>query len=297
MSEDIRVDRERILRLVDEETQNARNSDGAKDFDQQDHLQLKANGTLRQLIGAARNDGEDGDLIPLLLTAIPNFITGPYVEFDDFDVFDSTATTGRWIVTQATAGTGARIDGHGGILQLDSDSSTADQGIQAQRTTETIKLAAGKKVVFAARAKVTDLANNAQIFLGLGIKDTTFMAAGVVSASDYIGFFQDVNVIAGTGDYTASTLAFGLYDGVTLEEVKAAAPMVEDTYFICGFIVDGVTTATPFTVTSAGVVSLGTAITIADPPDTELSVTFVCQSEGTVDPIMLVDWYYLFATR
>lgn len=294
MSENIYLDRERIGRIVDEETNDNRNSDGAKDFDQQDYLEVKANGSLRQLFCNAKNDGEDGDLIPLILTAIPNFITGPYVEFDDFASFDADDD---WVVTNATAGTADLIDGAGGLLQLDSASSTADQGVQVQRKVETVKLAAGKKVVFAAKAKVTDLANNAQIYIGLGVLDTTFMASGVVSASDYIGFFQDVNVIAGTGDYTASTLAFGLYDGGTLEEVKAAAPMVEDTFFIVGFVVDGVTTATPFTVTSAGVVTLGTAITIADPPDTEMAVTFVCQSEGTVDPIMVVDWYYLFSTR
>lgn len=201
-------------------------------------------------------------------------------EFDTFTAFDADDD---YVVTQATAGTADVIDGDGGLLQLDSNSTTADQGIQVQHKTETFKLEAGKTIWFEARVKVVDTLTKCQFFAGLANLDTTLIASGEISATDYVGFLSDATKM---GSASAGKWDFELYDGVTAEAVSNAVTPAEDTWVRIGFKIEGVTTATPYVNGVAG-----TAITIADAPDTEMAVSFVCQTEGLNDPILTVDWY------
>ncbi len=216
--------------------------------------------------------------------------------FDDFLDFDSTATTGNWVVTQATAGTAARIDGAGGILQLDCNSTTADQGIQAQRISETFKIEAGKDIWFQTRLYVTDTVDKVQLFAGLSVLDTTIFASGEISASDYLGFLLDATKQAGAD---AGKVDLEIKKtGQTAELVSNVKLLVDATYVLLGFhlywgtdgttcymqaYVDGVPTGDPETVTNY--------------PATEMTVSFACLSEGTNDPIALVDYVKVIAER
>lgn len=222
-----------------------------------------------------------GDKVPDLLNA--------YVEFDDFDNFDNTATTGRWVTTQATAGTTARIDGAGGLLELDSNSATQGQGVQIQRTKETFLPAAGKNILFETRLKVTDTVGGVQFFAGLSVLDTTIIASNAMSASNFIGYvLDDAKQTANAG-----APSFGVDSTAGAAELTAAAvTLVEDTWIRLGFLLEGITKLTPII---NGVP--GTAVTVTNCPVTEMAPSFVCQTNGTVDPILLVDWFYCIQVR
>lgn len=210
-----------------------------------------------------------------------------YAECDDFAAFDADDD---YVVTQATAGTADVIDGKGGLLQLDSNSTTADQGIQVQRKIETFLPAAGKNLLFECRVKVTDTIDKVQFFAGLSILDTSIFASGEVSASNYIGFVLDATEQGGSN---AGKPSLELNSTAGSEEKQsAAATLAEDTYIRLGFYLEGITSVTPIV---NGVP--GTRIDITNCPITELSPSFACQSEGTNDPIAVFDWYYCVQLR
>ena len=210
-----------------------------------------------------------------------------YFDSDDFSDFD---TTDEWTLTQATAGTGAVVAGAGGLLALDSASSTADQGVQVQRNASCILPAAGKPIIYECRFKVTDLANNCQLFLGLSDIDTTILAAGDLASSDCVGFVSDTATIAAT----AGSLDLFSVKATVEGQVVAPHTMVEDTFFTIGFYVDGLTAVTPLLNGEPGtpLTTGGTHI-----PVLPMAPSFACLSEGTVDPILTVDWYYLLQVR
>jgi hypothetical protein len=199
-----------------------------------------------------------------------------FLNGDDYDETDG------WTETQATTGTGAIINEPGGILQLDSNSGTADQGIQAQHKNLPWLLAASKDLWFETRLKVTDTVVSVQLFAGLNITDGTIIATGVPSSADYIGFVLDA------GDAAASAVSLELNSSAGSEEKSAGVKtLIEDTYVRLGFHVSGVSTATPYVDGVAG-----TAITISSAPAVQMALSFVCQSEGvsSADPILRVDW-------
>lgn len=211
-----------------------------------------------------------------------------YIEGSDFASFDADDD---WVATQAGgAGTADVVDGVGGMLQLDSASSSADQGIQVQHKTETILPATDKDIIFECRFKITDTSATAQIFAGLSVLDTSLFASGLNSSTNHIGFEADFNDIAAA----AESLNFATEKGGVRGEVAAAHTMVEDTFFIVGFYVDSLNSVTPLVNGLAGTPVETGSTTL---PVTELAASFLCQSEGSSDPIMLLDWYYTIQVR
>jgi hypothetical protein len=205
-----------------------------------------------------------------------------YLESDHFSSFDADDD---YVVTQATAGTADVIDGAGGILQLDSNSATADQGIQVQHKTETFLPAADKHIIFECRCKVTDTIAGVQFFAGLSILDTTMFVSGENSSTDHVGFEANATTQAAT----SGRLDLVHEDGGTRTSQSTVHTLAEDTYVVLGFFVDGISRIVPLINGVAG-----TAVTpSATWTPTEMAATFVCQEEGgSVDPIMSLDWYY-----
>lgn len=223
-----------------------------------------------------------GDRVPDLLNA--------YVECDDFRNFNDAATDGDWVTTQATAGTADVIDGFGGLLQLDCNSATANQGIQVQQRAETFLPAAGKDLLFECRLKVTDTIDKVQLFAGLSVLDTSLFANGEMTSANYIGFILDATEQAGSN---AGKPALQLDSTAGNEEkLSAIAPLTEDTFIRLGFFLSGASRLTPIV---NGVPGL--PLDITNCPATELAVSFACLSEGTNDPITTVDWYYAIQIR
>jgi len=210
-----------------------------------------------------------------------------YLEADDFTSFDAGDD---YVVSQATAGTADVIDGAGGILELDSNSATADQGIQVQHKTETFLPAADKHIIFECRCKVTDTIGGVQFFAGLSTLDTSIFAAGENSTDDHVGFEANATTQAAT----AGRLDLVHEDGGTRTSQSTAHTLVEDTYVILGFFIDGISRIVPLVNGVAG-----TAVTpSATWTPTELAASFVCQEEGgSVDPIVSLDWYYCIQIR
>jgi len=217
-----------------------------------------------------------------------------YLYFNDFNREGTGGAPEEWVETQAgSAGTAAIIDGAGGILELDSDSTTADQGIQIQQVKEQWKLQPGSIFAFEAKVAVVDTPDKAQFFCGLAVTDTSVFAAGENSTTDHIGFEMGATSLAANGgkaqfvsekDGTRTTVS-NVHTWDTTGTDLSTCEFVR-----LGFYYDG-TTVTPYV---NGVAQ--TKVTTNIPDDEELTLTFVCQSEGTNSPTAYVDWVKVFST-
>lgn len=199
---------------------------------------------------------------------------------DDFVSFNDESP---WIVTNATSGTAILADAKGGVLDLDSAAAVDGQGVQIQYGGATGAASfvpnANAKIYFEARVKVTDIgtsgSDTCDLFVGLAEVDTTVVASGANSTDNHIGFehVDDDGAVdfhsEKAGSRSSSSAVHTLSDG---------------TYVKLGILVDGVSKITPFVNGVAG-----TAIT-TNVPIVALTPTLVCQSAGTTDPIMSVDF-------
>ena len=87
--------------------------------------------------------------------------------FNDFVGY----VAGDWTVTETGSATQANADGDGGLLLITNASSDDDASFQ-QIVKEFITPAAGKKIWFTSRVKVSD-ATQSDFIVGLHITDTT----------------------------------------------------------------------------------------------------------------------------
>ena len=302
MAETFSIDPNEIVRVVDPGTRAEIETAGRIDKDKQDHLKITGNGTNRVINIKANNDtsgvadvmchitgkgdgglnaGSDTDMFRtcpwLRAVSDPAFAV---TFFDDFMAFDDTDD---WIATTATTGTTACVAGFGGIIEMDSGAITQGQGEQIQLTTPSFLPAAGNTLWFEARLKVTDTITKVQMFAGLSDIDTEIITSNDVGASDYIGWLLDDS--QQTADESTPYLSLNSAAGSEEFGTANTTAMVEDTYIRLGFILDGITTLTPYLNGTAG-----TAITVSSIPLIPLTPSFVCQTNGTNDPIMSVDW-------
>ena len=198
-----------------------------------------------------------------------------YVLFEDFDNIQA-ATLAGWTATQSSAGTWALSDAAGGVALADAASSTATQGINVQKIGECFLPAADKDIWYETRIKVADTYNKAELFIGLSITDTTIIAASANSSTNHIGWqcVTDDGVLLFTAEKGGT--------GAT----RAAATIAEDTWIKLGFHVNGVTSIDQY----INGVKTGTANVTANITVAEITPSFVCQSGGTNDPILHVDY-------
>jgi len=192
--------------------------------------------------------------------------------------YDPEATNGEYVLTQATTGTAAISTAAPGVLELDSNSTTATQGAQIQRVKSCFLPAAGKSIWAEFKFKIVDTFDKAEIFVGLSEIDTTIIASSAVSPSNFIGW-QCV-----TDD---GVLLFAS-EKATVGTTQACATIAEDTYIRLGFFYDGV--ADELTQFGKGV-RTGRAIATANIPKVALFPSFVAQSGGTNDPVMHIAGY------
>ncbi len=197
---------------------------------------------------------------------------------DDFLDFDADSKS--WVLTQATAGTGA-LDtaAKGGVLLLDCNSTTNNQGVQIQMGgavgASSFIASANSKIYYEARVKVADIGSTTvQIFAGLAEVDTSVFASAANSTANHVGF-EAINT---------TSLSYVHEKAGTRVSDTSAGTIADDTYIKVGFLIDGLTSITPFVDGVAG-----TAQT-ASIPIVALTPTFVCHSSGTTDPILHVDW-------
>jgi hypothetical protein len=196
---------------------------------------------------------------------------------DEFLTFDDE---NKWVLTQATAGTAA-LDAaaKGGVLLLDCNSTTNNQGVQIQlggaAGASSFIASAASKIYFEARVKIADIGSTTcQMFVGLAIVDTSVLASAANSTANHIGF-EAIN-----------TTAMGIHSEKAGSRSSTASvhTLVDDDYVKLGFVVDGLTKITPYVNDVAQ-----TAIT-DNIPIVGMTPTVVCHSSGTTDPIVHVDW-------
>ena len=221
----------------------------------------------------------DCPLLPMLIDP-----TVGYVFFEDFIKMsgDATATTNLdgWTVTQAVTGAVDISDtAQGGVLLMDSNSTTAAQGVQIQYTEGTLPFipVAGQDIWFECRVKVVDTYDKCEFFAGLSAADTSIIAGSDMTSANHIGFecHTDDGVVL-----------FGAEKAGTEATPVASNTLAEDTWVRLGFKVNGVTNVSHY----VDGVLIGTSILTANIPIVGLTPSFVCQSGGTNDPILHIDW-------
>jgi len=211
-----------------------------------------------------------------------------YVFMEDFLSFPAITdgdppTLAGWTCAQATIGGIAIKAGAGGILEMDSESATGGQGIQMQQTVAPFLCAANKDIWFETRVRVDDTYDKIQFFAGLAKIDTTLSAAGDFdTGSDYIGFGVETTLAGVTSFYICKDAA------ELSDSMGTAGTLGEDTWIRLGFHIDGTTGIHAFI---DGVeVALTNVVYTGIPTTDALSVSFVCQSDGTNDPLLDIDW-------
>ena len=213
--------------------------------------------------------------------------TDPSVGFSFFEDFtgpmqgDATGTTNLdgWTITQATAGA-VSLDATnpGGVLLIDSASTTTAQGVNAQATESLVFVpAANKDIWFEARWKIVDTYDKAEIFVGLSATDTSIIAGADMTAANHIGWECH------TDD---GVLLFGAEKAGTEATPVSSNTIAEATYVRTGFKINGITEV-EFWVDGAK--NSSTHVT-ANIPIVSMCPSFVCHSGGTNDPIMHLDW-------
>ena len=201
---------------------------------------------------------------------------------DDFLSFDDASV--RWLLTQASAGTAAcDVAAKGGVLLLDSASSTNNQGAQLQlggaAAASSFIASATSKIYYEARVKLIDIGSTTvQFFAGLSEIDSTLFASAANSSANHVGA-EAIN-----------TTALGVHSEKAGSRSSSASvhTIADGTYFKIGFVIDGVSKVTPFVNGEAK-----TAIT-TNVPIVELTPSFVCHSSGTTDPILHIDWVAVY---
>lgn len=218
-----------------------------------------------------------------LVSAVPGEYDGEFGYFDDF----GNDSAGAWVDTQATSGTIVQSDYLTGSVLMDAGATTADQGIQRQSEGETILPAAGRIIRYEARVKPTNLSN--QFFIGLAVEDTTVIAAGENSTANHIGWELGATDIASDG-----TQLYGYAEKAGTRNVArgiASGVLTSGSWVNVGFRVIG-TSKIEWIVNN--VIVDETTITSSNIPVTEMTPTLVCQSEGTTQPTLEVDYIRCF---
>jgi hypothetical protein len=204
---------------------------------------------------------------------------------EGFASYNAAATTGDYLLTQATAGTAAISTTMPGVLSIDSGSTTVTQGANVQRLKAGFVPAANKSIWAEFRVKFTGVgALNVETFIGLAASDTTIIAASAVSTNNRIGWSSvtDDGVLLLDSDKAGT--------GTT----AAATTIVSDTWVRLGFVYDGAADTVQQYING---VATGSAIATANIPKVVLYPSFVCQSGGSDQPVLHVGGYRIFQLR
>lgn len=203
---------------------------------------------------------------------------------EQWQSYDPEATNGDYVLTQATAGTGAISTAAPGVLELDCNSTTQGQGVTLQRVKSAFIPAAGKHIWFECKLKVVDTFDKVQLFAGLSEIDTSLIAAGANSSANHIGW--EIATL-GAGALTFAGEKAGARGTAT------SVSIAEATYIRLGFYVNGVTSIQQY----INGVATGSPLATANVPIVALYPSFVCQTDDTNDPILHLMGYRVFQLR
>ena len=233
------------------------------------------NGVLNFHDATLDSTGRNGVWADCPLPVIMSNPTIAHVIFEDFNNIQA-ATLAGWTATQASAGTWALGDGAGGVALADSGSVTVTQGINVQKLGECLTPVADKDIWYETRIKVVDTYDKAELFIGLSETDTAILDTSANESESHIGW----QCVTDDGVLLFSS------EKATAGTTKASNTIAEDTWVKLGFHVKGVTSIDHY----VDGVKQSTGHVTANIPIVDMTPTFVCQSGGTNDPILHVDY-------
>jgi len=205
-----------------------------------------------------------------------------------WSTFDTTSSTGDYVSTAATSGTAAIDTAAPGVLKIDSGATTAAQGINLQQKKAVIIPAANKSIwaeFYIKLTATTPPVTKAQLYVGLAASDTTIIASGSQSTQNRIGWQIE------TGGLLVTTFTA---DKAGVATTKTGPTLVDATLIRLGFVYDGVADTLQQYVNGA---TSGTAVATADIAKLAMYPSFVCQSDGTDEPILYSYGYRIFQLR
>lgn len=234
---------------------------------------------------------------PLLSTAYPNSLwtdcplqeyahdpmIGMYLN-ESFVSYNAAATTGDYLLTAATSGTGAISTVYPGALALDAGATTANQGPQIQRLKAAFLPASGKDLWFEANIRMTT-GIISQLFIGLAASDTTIIASGAMTTNNRIGWTS----------VTADGVLLFDCDKAGTNTTKTATSVSTSAWVRLGFKYDG--TADTVQQYINGVATGAAVATTYIPKAAVIYPSFVCQAAGTGQPVMNIGGYRVFQLR
>lgn len=207
---------------------------------------------------------------------------------EDFASYNAAATTGDYTLTQATSGTAVISTAYPGTLTIDSGATTDNQGVNLQRLKSMWIPAANKSIwaeFFISLTATTPPVTKTQLFVGLAASDTTIIASGAITTNNRIGW----KILDGGLLVTTFTC-----DKAGTEATKTGPTLVAATPIRLGFVYDGVADTIQQYVNG---VATGTVVATASVPKLAMYPSFVCQSDGTDEPILNVHGYRIFQLR
>ncbi len=211
-----------------------------------------------------------------------------YVYFEDFLDFQTITnadppTVDGFTCTQGgnTKGILAILAGIGGILQVDSESTTQHEGLHVQQNIANYLCAASKDIWYEIKFRVVDTYDKAELFVGLAKIDGTLIKSDgdLDTGSDYVGFGIETTGVGVVKFYECKDAAELSDTVVTIEE---------NTWIRMGFKVTGITGIQAFI--NGVEVTLTNVIASGIPTTDALTTTLVCQTDATNDPRLEVDW-------
>jgi hypothetical protein len=220
--------------------------------------------------------GYIGHLSGMINARIPSDV---YIDVDDMNAQPISYT-----MTQATTGTWSLDESaENGVLLLDCNSTTEAQGIQAQKALASFKPKDGRIIWYETKIMVDGISNlNAELFIGLAAIDTTVIAASAVSTANHIAFTS----VTDNGILLANSSKASTGSTATALTIKSG------TWYTLGFKVTNLDMVS-FYVNGSNVASFATA----NIPIVGLAPTFVCQSGGTDQPVLHIDYVICQQTR
>lgn len=213
---------------------------------------------------------------------IGNDPTIGFRHFDDYlGTIDVTTADGYVVTTVNSGNIEAVVDEQGGVLQVSSGGNNAtDDGANVQLQNCMFKSAAGVRIFFEARCKMTDTGDD-QYYIGLAGVDTTLIAAGIMDdAVDKCGFYR---IAATTADKICTITARTSADDATAD----VATIADATYVKLGFVINGLTSVKFYV--NGTLVETGT--TVANIANAVMCLSYAAQVEQTSsDADLEIDW-------
>ncbi len=213
----------------------------------------------------------------------------PSLVIDLVENFQTYDATNDYTLTQATTGTAAISTTVPGALLINAGATTANQGVNLQRLKSAFLPAANKSIwaeFYVALTATTPPVTKWQGFIGLAGSDTTLLPSGALTGT--------VNAI---GWYTLATQNLGLTfwaDKAGVNTTKTGTTAVAAVALKLGFRYDGSADTLQQYING---VATGTPIATANIPKLVVYPSFVCQSDGTDQPSLVVQGYRVMQLR